>query len=905
MTMKKMITAIWMVLVVALLAALAVAITVGKTQLSHVQNVTVTQSWVYGMDRTDEEYRLFQADLAGQVMGEIVLPIQKDGTAYTVADLIVDDSTVYTVVQETDIVTGTHLRETVYRCNFTKEQLEFHYELPVMYQKQTTNLGVTVHDGVVFCVQTNYEGKVASATVYKGKIGQSLEFLSTFSYDISIGFTDFYVDGRGEVLFTTPAGEAYTLRADGAPILRHSGDQIVHMTTDQNSTVRLITTSGDVYGLDMDGDRMAEKVSHLQVTENPALQVATYGFNDGGQVFMVQNGNQVVAYTYEGLQFVAFDTLTAKSSALWTGGLVAFLATVLAVVAVTLAGYGLYRLMGKKIPIVTKLLAVFLPVLVVGLVLTSGVVTNIFTSQLTDNQYQRLFLLTQQQTATLNETYLEQIDLDAPHDDVYFYQLRAAMNLLPEGGELVELDGETQSVNHDTYFWLYKLEGGTLYSLICEQDYISVPAEQRYSQEIAQQFYQAIVNKTTLRTTFTDGYGQWTVLITPVYNEAGDVVGVVETGDSATSLHYAVEQGAKTLWGLHLTVMAILAGLLSLVIGYSLHPLGRLKRTVTEIADGNLGAQTTVRGHDEVAEISRVVNHMSQNVEYRDREIRATSDGYARFVPAEVFDLLDKQSVIDVELADQTHVDAMVLGCGVATFDEAIRTMASKEMFALINQILERLVPTIETTGGMVDCFDKAGLVAIYTQQGAGALDAAITLRRNLRTSPLDDALANGFHGVISAGPAMIGIVGANRRLEAMTISEHSNFARFLRPLAMAHGAHILITESAASQIPNFHTAYHGRVLGYVRMAAQEKVERIYDVYDGSDEATYSAKELTKDTFEKGVELYCTGKFYDARLLFIEVLKQHRQDSAAQKYLYRCDQAHHEGKEQDVCIATY
>ncbi|MFI3312571.1 MAG: HAMP domain-containing protein [Eubacteriales bacterium] len=903
--MKKWKQAIWLVLVLAFVLALVAGLQAGDAPLSQVQNLLVDNGFVYGVNRTEEDFQLFQSTMDGELVGQIQLPITKDDTAYHLAGWTLDGTTVYALVQETDMVTGTYLGEALYSCDFSVETLDFYYELPVLSPQQVTNLGVTVHDGTVFCVQTNYEGKTAEATVYKGEIGQTLDFLTKFEYDIGIGFTDFYVDTTGEVLFTTPVGEAYTLLADNTLILRHSGEQIAHMTADQGGNVRLVTRGGDVFQLTVDGESPSQAISHLQVTENPDMAVTSYTFNEAGQIALVKNSNRVVVYTDQGLQIADFDTLTQPTAHQWQVGLMVFFGILIAVGILTFLAYGLYRLMGKKIPIVTKLLAVFLPVLAVGLTLTSGVVTHLFTQQLTDNQYERLFLLTQQQTATLNEAYLEEISLENPHDSVYFYQLRAAMNLLPTGGTLVDEDGELQEVYHDTYFWLYKLEGGILYSLICEQDYIAVPVEQRYDWEIAAQFYRAVVNKTTLRTTFADSYGQWTVLITPIYNQAGDVVGVMETGDQATSLHYAVAQGAKNLWTLHLAVMVLLIGLLTGVIVYSLYPLGRLKRTVNRIAEGDLGVQTTVHGHDEVAEISQVVNRMSYNVAYRDREIRATSEGYSRFVPAEVFQLLDKSSVIDVELADQTYVDGVILGCGVSSFDQAVRAMDAKEMFTFINQILEEMVPTVEATGGMVDTFDKAGLVAIYTKGGAGALDAAIALRRNLRTTQLERDLGGDFHGVISAGPAMIGIVGAKERLEAMTISEHSCFARFLRPLAVAQGAHILITDSAARKIPNFHTAYHSRLLGYVRMHTLETVERIYDVYDGSDESTYACKELTKATFEKGVELYCTGAFYDARLLFIEVLKQHRQDKAAQKYLYLCDQAYHEDKEQDICIATY
>ena len=314
------------------------------------------------------------------------------------------------------------------------------------------------------------------------------------------------------------------------------------------------------------------------------------------------------------------------------------------------------------------------------------------------------------------------------------------------------------------------------------------------------------------------------------------------------------------------------------------------------------------RGHDEVSEISRTFNIMSKNVAFRDKEIRLTSDGYSRFVPARVFGLLNKQSVIDVQLADETSVQAAVLNCSVGAFDDIARSLRSREMFRMINRVLARLVPVVDETGGMVDRFDRAGLLAIYTHQPDKALDAAITLCQTLQAVKIEEAGNQDldFHVTLSAGPAMIGIVGAEERLEAMTISEHTSFTSFLRPLAAKYGASVLLTDSAARLIPDFESRYHARTIGFVYMRTLERTERLYDVYDGDEELTRKLKEETRELFEKGVTLFCSHEYYDARLLFIEVLKKNRRDKAARHYLYLCDTCYREENTQhDVWLETY
>ena len=86
-------------------------------------------------------------------------------------------------------------------------------------------------------------------------------------------------------------------------------------------------------------------------------------------------------------------------------------------------------------------------------------------------------------------------------------------------------------------------------------------------------------------------------------------------------------------------------------------------------------------------------------------------------------------------------------------------------------------------------------------------------------------------------------------------------------------------------------------------LRANDTLERIYDVYDGDAEEDFYQKELTRPLFEQGVELFVAKKFYEARLVFVEVLKQYRRDRAAKAYLYRCDKYYKSADVENVTTA--
>ncbi|MNY43365.1 hypothetical protein D3C86_1783170 [compost metagenome] len=64
----------------------------------------------------------------------------------------------------------------------------------------------------------------------------------------------------------------------------------------------------------------------------------------------------------------------------------------------------------------------------------------------------------------------------------------------------------------------------------------------------------------------------------------------------------------------------------------------------------------------------------------------------------------------------------------------------------------------------------------------------------------------------------------------------------------------------------------------------------LFDVYQGDADTIRALKEKTKALFEQAVMFYQVGRFYDAREAFLMVLKQNRQDKAAQLYFYMCDE---------------
>lgn len=345
-------------------------------------------------------------------------------------------------------------------------------------------------------------------------------------------------------------------------------------------------------------------------------------------------------------------------------------------------------------------------------------------------------------------------------------------------------------------------------------------------------------------------------------------------------------------------------------------PIRRLKGKVMEMADGKLGVQAPLQGRNEITEISRIFNRMSKNIQGHIVETEALNHAYYKFVPSKIFEILQKSSVTEVNLGDQRNTELTVLALSTEEFDSYLLKMSNEEIFSFINQILYNCVPVIINNSGVIERFENAGLTAFYTESdrndsNEAALESSISILQEMNEINEKEKFPINVDRVkvrfgIAYGWIKIGIVGHEQRMEAITISEQRWITQFLTKIAGKYYSSILITATAAATIPDFKERYHTRCLGYVYLSATGCLERIYDVFDGDAREDVDQKLQTKTLFERGVELFYARKFYEARLVFIEVLKLFRRDSASREYLYLCDQYYGQEPSTDLnlCIET-
>lgn len=390
-------------------------------------------------------------------------------------------------------------------------------------------------------------------------------------------------------------------------------------------------------------------------------------------------------------------------------------------------------------------------------------------------------------------------------------------------------------------------------------------------------------------------FGYNATIYAPILNSSGKAVGVVGIDIAMNDIKQTVNDAVTGLLSVMILIIALcFLALLVVVQTEFIHPVRVLKNCVQEMANGELGVQAPVEGNNEISEISGIFNRMSLNISVHMQEITGLNDGYHKFVPLEVFKILQKTDIRLIRLGDFKETVLSILSMQINGFEKITETKESKKLFSFINRIYSETVPAIQRRGGVIGEYYKGGFLAFYQTACQDVLDSAIIICQHfnklINQGEIEEGERFRLAFGISHGPVMLGIVGNDDRFSASMLSEQITASEYLKTVAWKYRSLILITGTAAEQIPDFEQQYSRRLLGMMYFKTTGKRERFYDVYDGDPAEDREMKELTKEKFEEGVKKFLAKEFYEARLCFIEVLKLYRIDYAAREYLYLCNQ---------------
>jgi two-component system sensor histidine kinase ChiS len=262
-------------------------------------------------------------------------------------------------------------------------------------------------------------------------------------------------------------------------------------------------------------------------------------------------------------------------------------------------------------------------------------------------------------------------------------------------------------------------------------------------------------------------------------------------------------------------------------------------------------------------------------------------------VPREILQFLERDSIVEVKLGDQTQRDMTVLFSDIRDFTSLSEAMTPEENFRFINGYLRRVSPIIRQHNGFIDKYIGDEIMAIFPGKVADAVKTAVAMQRQvdaynrlrLERGRQPIHIGVGLH----YGRVMLGTIGEAERMEGTVISDAVNLASRLEGLNKIFGAPVLISEQTIDQLSDGERV-ETRFLGRVQVKGKTRAVAVFEILEGNDELTAALKRQTRPTFEAALTNYYERAFIEAWGGFGQVLAAHPEDQAADFYLRQVNQ---------------
>ncbi|WP_039948263.1 7TM diverse intracellular signaling domain-containing protein [Leptospira fainei] len=279
---------------------------------------------------------------------------------------------------------------------------------------------------------------------------------------------------------------------------------------------------------------------------------------------------------------------------------------------------------------------------------------------------------------------------------------------------------------------------------------------------------------------------------------------------------------------------------------------------------------------------------------YREKEILTEkmlrlNITYSRFVPRNFLGLLEKGNIADMLPGDQVRKEMTILFSDIRSFTEISESMNGKESFEFLNNYLSKMEPVIRTNHGFVDKYFGDGIMALFSERPDDAVNAAIQMQTEIlsynRQRIGDRAIRVGIG--IHTGSLILGLIGAEGRMESTVISEAVHVASRLEYLTKYYGANILISQDSFLLLEQ-PDRFLIRKLDKIEIKGKIDEVFIYEIGDYLNATEKEAFQNSKQYYEKGLDAFFAGRYMDAGETFREALRVYPGDKAANLYLKRC-----------------
>lgn len=851
---------------------------------------------VLGIISMPNEWRVMKVDDTGRILLEHVFPNDPDGRFQTHSRLEASrDGGVYIHSAEYNASTYFLTKESVdyMSSDFSRytKVMEFDYIKEGQSVEYEKVLSMNELEGVLYVYKaSNDDHEAAMVYSYDPVANVSTEIYEIILQDERT-IDELVMISSEKYLFRTMTGEVYSTVKDDTPTkvfpignlalpnrLKFNEDiGAYYYDSIRNQIIQIdaetLSIKSNPLMKDIQKAIIGDKfISGMAMNSSGNIAVYTLNHEENGvQVVVNKNGHNMLITTLTN----DWEAVREQSMASGVYGLIIGIVLVLLLEAYK-------RITAKRKPVLYKFSVVFVPLMLLMSFVLWSQSDAMFGQMAEDDLYAELHHIATLKSQQIDVELLKEIDSPLDYGGSAYTAL--------EEDTIIDLSHfntlKASAYERWVYGVLYRKLNGRLFVAVSDIKTMS-PAEYIYSdgvyglyQEVLDENYVVVGEQSTVQ-------GDWMVALAPILDASGEVIGILEIGTGKeTYAQYLKEQNRKLLM-INLGSVLIILVILTVFITKLLKPLKTLTDSVSRVAQGEWGTVIPVTSNDEIGVLAKLFNQMSVSIAEYIENMQRLNEKYFKFVPQKFFDLLGKESILEVELGDQIQQSMAIVYMNLRDFFKTSAEMSPRESLQYINEAYRVFGKSIGDGDGTIGAFRDSGQVGLFESIDK-ALVAAINATEQIRKENAQNNTHMDSGICVHEGSILIGVVGEENRMSTSVMSDQVNHAVTLEAFANTADINVVLSQPAYDKLKS-PDSFEARFLGHVHLKGLDEPVGIYDVYEADPQNVRQLKQVSKVHFETGVHAFEAGNIDEARKAFIRVLRTNRYDSAAHMYLMKCE----------------
>lgn len=272
--------------------------------------------------------------------------------------------------------------------------------------------------------------------------------------------------------------------------------------------------------------------------------------------------------------------------------------------------------------------------------------------------------------------------------------------------------------------------------------------------------------------------------------------------------------------------------------------------------------------------IARIFCFSFLQVEHLSDHLAQLNASVERFVPHEFLAFLQKNSIMDVKLGDQTLKEITILFADIRSFTTLSEKMTPEKTFKFLNSYLNRIGPIIRSHNGFINKYIGDAIMALFPQSPKDAIDASISMVKKIMEYN-EERKGYGLQPIrvgigIHTGSAILGIIGETMRIESTVISDTVNLSSRIENLTKHFHTTILISGVVYEKIKGTEN-YHFRFLSKVIVKGKSQPTMVYEVLPINPPEAMPLFMHTQQKFKEALTLYNKNHYSQALARFQEI----------------------------------